>query len=267
MQFAVRNILRLCTILLVVCAPVFAQADALQDALKRGSLKIGVANFAPWTLKNEQGQLAGFEIDVGEKLAADMGLKADFKVYDWEKIVPALQKGEIDLIAAGMAITPSRALQVNFSQPYSESGVGLATNTKLTRKIKTFRQLNNKDVIVATVIDTLAADLTHTVFTEATIREYTTGKEAEQALLEGKVFAYVASLPEVQFLALSQPKVVDLPLSKPLLESKAGFATKKGEQELLNFLNAWIVSRKADKWIGTTHKYWFDSIQWRKEAQ
>ena len=55
---------------------------------------------------------------------------------------------------------------------------------------------------------------------------------------------------------------VDVPLSEPIMASSEGLAVKKGEQELLNFLNAWVVARRADKWLGTSHDYWFETIDW-----
>ena len=97
--------------------PGLADADVLDDILDRGTIRVGVAEFVPWTIRTKSGELIGFEIDVAKKIASDMGVKPEFTVYEWEKIIPALQRGEIDVIAGGMAITPSRALQVNFSRP------------------------------------------------------------------------------------------------------------------------------------------------------
>ena len=73
----------------------------------------------------------------------------------------------------------------------------------------------------------------------------------------------VASSPQPEFLALQHPGTLDLPLAKPLLSYKAGLAVKKGDQEWLNFLNAWVTARSADKWLSATHKYWFDSLEWQ----
>ena len=83
--------------------------------------------------------------------------------------------------------------------------------------------------------------------------------------MSGAVDVYLVSSPEAYHLALANPGVVDLPLAEPLVETRAGFAVKKGEQEWLNFLNAWIIARDADKWIDTSHQYWFRSVQWRTE--
>jgi polar amino acid transport system substrate-binding protein len=58
---------------------------------------------------------------------------------------------------------------------------------------------------------------------------------------------------------------VDLPLKNPLLTTKEAFAIRKNNQEMLNFLNSWIVAREADEWIESTHQYWFKSLKWQPQ--
>ena len=243
-----------------------AQADALDDITKRGTLRVGVSLFTPWTIQNEEGKLAGFDVDVARKIADDMGLKVELKVYPWEDIMPALNKGEIDLIAAGMAITPSRALKVAFSQPYSESGVTLATHTANTKNINSLTELNKKEITITAVKDSIGGDLAASVFDKATLTLFEKPEQAEKAVLEGKAHGYVASSPMANILALTHPEVVDLPLPEALLSYKIGFAVRKNEQSLLNFLNAWIVSRTADRWLPASANFWFESLEWQ-EAQ
>ena len=105
-----------------------SQPGTLQSVLENGTLRVGVSLFTPWTLKTKNGDIVGFEIDVAKQLAKDLGVKPEFHVLDWEKIIPNLLNRKIDIIIAGIVITPQRALKVNFSQPYDSSGVSLATN-------------------------------------------------------------------------------------------------------------------------------------------
>jgi polar amino acid transport system substrate-binding protein len=244
-----------------------AQADVLQDIQKRGTVRVGVSLFEPWTIRDEAGGLSGFEIDVANKLAEDIGVKTEYKIYLWEDIIPAVMKGEIDIIAGGMAITPERALKINFSQPYADSGISLVTNTEKTRGIKRLEELNQKTITIAVVSKTAANELATRLFNKSTIKLFNTAKEAEQAVLNGEAHVWLASMPQPEFLALEHPEKVDLPLAKPLLPYKAGFGVKKGEQEWLNFLNAWVTARQADMWLSATHKHWFDSLKWRKESK
>jgi polar amino acid transport system substrate-binding protein len=235
----------------------------LQKVLEKGTLRVGVSLFTPWTLKNKDGQLVGFEIDVAKQLAKDLGVQPEFHVFDWENIVPALLKREIDIIAAGMVITPQRALKVNFSQPYDSSGIGLVTNTSLTKTFQGPQDLNRSEVVLTAVTGTVAEGLARRVFPKATIKTFASSQEAIQAVISGKVHGYVEHAPITTFVALDNPKTVDEPLSKPLLETKAGFAVLKGDPDFINFLNAWIISHNADVWLTSAHKYWFGSLDWR----
>lgn len=262
----IAKVFSLLALVLICYAPIAAHADLLEEILDRQKIRVGVSLFTPWAVKDENGELSGFEIDVAKKLARDMRVATEFKVYAWPEIIPALNRGEIDVIIAGMAITPKRALQLNFSLPYAESGTALATNTAMTKDIKDLRELNRPQVIVTAVAKTLGSDVAKLMFDDADLRIVATSDEAAKALLDGKTHAYVGSSVETSMLALSNPDKIDMPLNKPLLVSVAGMGVKKGEQELLNFLNAWITARAADKWLSATHKYWFKSLEWRKRV-
>ena len=257
------------TRLLLILGLVFScgtQADALEDILDRGTIRVGVSLFTPWAMKDKTGALTGFEIEVAKRLADEMGVKPEFKVYTWVDILAALNRGDIDVIIAGMSITPKRALQINFTLPYAESGVSLVTNTAATEQIKDLRGLNNPQVVVAAAAKTLGSDVAKLVFDRADLRIMESHEQAKTALLEGRVHAYVAGSTEANFLALEHADSVDLPLDKPLLVSVNGMGVKKGEQELLNFLNAWITARAADKWLSATQKYWFRTLKWRESV-
>jgi polar amino acid transport system substrate-binding protein len=254
-------------LLLVLAFPTLADADVLDDILDRRTIRIGVAEFVPWTIKTKSGELIGFEVDVAKKIASDMGVKPVLAVYEFEKLIPALQQGEIDVIAGGMAITPRRALQVNFSRPLANSGISIATNTEKTKNVSELRHLNNERIVIAVVADTLAHSVTRTFFPEADIKVYPTSEVAENEILENRAHAYVASVPEINFLALMNRRQVDVPISEPIMASSEGLAVRKGEQELLNFLNAWVVARQTDRWLGTTHDYWFKTIDWVSDTR
>ena len=252
--------------LIALAAPAM-QADAVDDIRARGTLRVGVSLFEPWTMRAEDGTLSGFEVDVAGQLARDLGVSPQLHVYEWDKIIDALEKGEIDVIAAGMAITPARALRVAFSVPYADSGVSIATNTTMTRAIGGLSELNTPDIHIATVSETQAAGIAATLFDKARISTYTQPAEAEQQVLDGKAHVYLATVPEVRFLALRHPQQIDVPLSEPLIESKAGLAVQRDAQGLLNYLNAWVTARQADRWLATHHRHWFDSVHWLESGE
>jgi polar amino acid transport system substrate-binding protein len=150
-------------------------------------------------MHDKKGELIGFEIDIARQLATDMGVKVKFKEYQWNEMIPALKKGEIDIIASGLSITPHRALEVNFSNPYSSSGYSLVSCLSLTDGFTNIKDLNNKEVYIAAVEGTVSADLVKRVFPNAHLDLRKTEKDATSAVVNGSVHAF----PPLPYLSLS----------------------------------------------------------------
>ena len=259
---------RIATIVLAVLA--FggqAAARDLQEVLNTGKLRVGVTLYAPWAARGADGELVGFEVDVARQLAADMGVEAQLFPYDLERLVPALEAGDIDLIAAGLTITPERALHVNFSEPYAQSGVGLATHVERTASVTDATAIDNEAFTIAAVEDSVGAELARRLWPRARVRLFASVEAASEALLAGEVHGFVEDEPVPTFLALENPGVVDVPTGRPLLASPAGFAVNKGDPDFLAFLNAWITAREADTWLPTTASYWFESLRWQERLR
>lgn len=246
---------------LVTCCT--AGAADLQDVLARGEIRVGVTLAAPWAMRDKDGEYSGFEIDVARRLAADMGVEVSFLRYDFGALIRALEAGEIDLIAAGLTISPERALHVNFSRPYATGGIGIATNIASTANVARLEDLDDPKFTIAVLDRSVAADLARRVLPRAALEPVATEDEAAAALIAGEVDIYLDQEPIPTFLALAHPDVIDVPVSRPLLETRSAFAVGKGDPDFLAFLNAWIEAREADTWLPTTHRYWFRTLQWR----
>ena len=245
-----------------------AQPGTLDSVLKNGKLRVGVSLLTPWALKKNNGEIVGFEIDVANQLAKDLGVQLELKVFDWDAMIPALLNHQIDIIGSGIVITPQRALKVNFSQPYADSGIGLATNLALTKDFTGLEDINRPEVKVGVVTGTVAEDVARRLFPNATIQTFLKSEDAVQALVRGQLHGYVEHDPMPTFLELEHPGKIDEPLSDPLLSTKAGFAVNKGDPDFINFLNAWIIARDADDWLTSAHTFWFETLKWREvEAQ
>ena len=68
--------------LLILFFTASACADVLDEILEKGTIRVGVAEFTPWTMKTDSGDLIGFEVDLANKIAKDMGVTPELKVYD-----------------------------------------------------------------------------------------------------------------------------------------------------------------------------------------
>ena len=147
---------------MIVGATNIASADSARQSLssdsvleqikKRGTLRIGLSTFVPWAMRDKKGDLIGFEIDVGKRVAADMGVEVEHIPTAWDGIIPALLAGKFDVIISGMSITMKRNLTVNFTHPYANTGYILVASTAMAQKkgLKSLEDYNSSDITIAT---------------------------------------------------------------------------------------------------------------------
>ena len=101
----------------------------LQKIVEKGELVLGTSGtMTPMTRSIDNGKDAvGFDVDLARAMAATMDVTLVIKVIEFEKLLPALQNGEVDVVISNMTITPKRNTQVAFVGPYITSGKCLIT--------------------------------------------------------------------------------------------------------------------------------------------
>lgn len=97
--------------------------DPVYDNLiKRGELIVGLsADYAPYEFHatvDGKNQIVGFDVSIAQKIADDLGVELKIEELGFDALLGALKTGKIDLIISGMAPTPERLKEVNFSHPY-----------------------------------------------------------------------------------------------------------------------------------------------------
>ncbi len=270
--------LRLFTLtLLTLCLGTFSQAASVQQDLtaastleavkKRGVLKVGMDIFQPWAMKDKNGKLIGFEIDVATRLAEDMGVKVEFIPTAWSGIIPALLTGKFDVIIGGMGITPQRALQVNFSEPYDYSGMSIVAHKKLAAGFTSLASFNSPDVQIAVKLGTTAATAAKKVLPQATLRMFDTEPQAYQELRNGKVHAVIGLAPRPAYEAIDYGDTLFLPVKGTFTKEPIGFAIRKGDPDSLAFFNSWITVVSLEGWLEERHGYWFDGKDWASQVE
>ena len=81
-------------------------------------LRFAGQDVSPWAVHEKNSNaLSGVFVDLTNALAKDAGLSVQYQLVTFADLIPALISGKIDVIATEMAITPTRAAQVDFSNP------------------------------------------------------------------------------------------------------------------------------------------------------
>jgi polar amino acid transport system substrate-binding protein len=97
------------------------------DIRDRGTLVVGSnVPYAPNEFKNEKGEIVGFDIDVVNAVAQLMGLRPDVRESDFEKIIPAIEGGTMDMGASSFTVNDERLKTVDFVT-YFEAGIQWAS--------------------------------------------------------------------------------------------------------------------------------------------
>ncbi|MGA8280479.1 MAG: transporter substrate-binding domain-containing protein [Desulfobacterales bacterium] len=241
--------------------------STIENALKRGVLRVGMSTFVPWAMKDKTGKLIGFEIDVANRLAQDTGVEIEFVPTKWAGIIPALLTGKFDVIIGGMGILPQRNLKVNFTIPYDYSGMSIVANKQLAAGFKRLEEFNRPEVKIAARLGSTAEMAVRKYMPQAKLQLFDDESQVIQELRSGRVHAMVASAPLPTYLALENPEVLFLPLQETFTKEPIGFAVRKGDVDTLNYFNNWIRVVEAEGWLKERKQYWFNTKEWEKQLK
>ncbi len=136
----------------------FRTLDQIKES---GVVRIGVfSDKNPFGYVNENGEYAGYDVELANRLAKDLGVDVEFVSTEAASRVEFLQTGKVDIILANFTVTPERAEQVDFAEAYMNVALGLVSHE------------NN----VITSLDQIGADDQVIVITGTTAETYLTEK-------------------------------------------------------------------------------------------
>ncbi|EJL3950713.1 transporter substrate-binding domain-containing protein [Vibrio parahaemolyticus] len=255
---------------LAIAMPTIAKEDVATpnvDQIKeRGTLRVGMSTFVPWAMRNKQGELIGFEIDVAKRLAQDSGLKVEFVPTAWDGIIPALLAKKFDVIIGGMSVTPERSKSVLFTEPYSHSGVQVAANKELASGFSKFSDFDSRRVKIAARRGAFTVQVARETFPKAKILQFDDDAQAFQEVLNGNAHAVIASSPKPEHETVKHSDKLFLPFSERLSKGNEAFAVRLGEEDKKAFFNKWIEERTQDGWLKQRYEYWFSTLDWQDQV-
>ena len=242
-----------------------SKTSVIEQIKEAGVIKIGLSIFTPWSMRDKKGDLIGFELDVGRKLAADMGVEVEFVPTAWDGIIPALVSGKFDVIISGMSITPERNLTVNFSDPYAYSGLTILANTAMTNGMA-LEDYNKPEVTFAARRGATPATVIAQLFPEANLLLFDEDGAATQEVLNGNAHATMMSEPSPSAEARKNPETVSVPFDETFLATGDTFAYRKGDPDASNFFNNWIAVNWKNGWLKERNDYWFKGTDWADQV-
>jgi glutamine transport system substrate-binding protein len=226
-----------------------------KDASKEQKvLKVGTEpTFAPFEFQEKDSkEFAGFDMDLARALGKKMGMKVEIQNMGFDALIPALNSGNIDMVAAGMSITDERKKAVTFSDPYYTSGLTIVV-TKDNNEIKSLKDLEGKKIAVQ--IGTTGADKAAKV-PGAKVTSFNTNAEVFLELENKGVDAVIIDKPVAAYYMTKEGKDKDKMVGETMDAESYGFAFKK-DSKLAADVNKALAELKKDGEYDKIYTKWF----------
>jgi polar amino acid transport system substrate-binding protein len=233
-----------------------ADATTLKEIRQRGKLIVAVKdNYPPLSERDRSNNFQGLEIDIARKLAAeifgDKPHSIEFVPVVNQDRLRVLLSGRVDLIVAGLTITPTRLRVVDFSRSYYTNGTALLVKQG---KIANTSQLNGKSIAVLNNSSTF--NTLQFILPQAKPTGVDNLDLALPLLDTNKVAAISADFTTLDRLARNNPKYKILP--QRLSSEFLGIAMPKGIQhdELRQLVDRSLKTWQTNGWLQQRIKFW-----------
>lgn len=220
----------LSTAVLAVTAT-FAMADGHAKTIRMGT----EGAYPPYNFLDDNGEVAGFEREVGDELCARAELTCEWVTNEWDSIIPNLVSGNYDVIIAGMSITDERDEVIDFSAPYTQPDPSAFV---------AMGDVDLSSAILAAQSGTIQAS--HIASMDgATLVEFATPEETIAAVKNGEADAVLADKAFLEPIAEAEPDLSFVG-EDILLGGGIGLGIRESDGELREKFNAAIQSMKDD---------------------
>ena len=225
----------------VLFAPLQAGAgdSLLDEIIDRGTIKIGsTLQYPPQMYRDENGDPAGYDVELMKMLANDMHVKLEVVDMDFPGLIPALLAGKVDMLSVGLVNTPERALALEFTDGYVPYSQVVVVQKDSAHEV--IGDLNKEGMKITALLGSTAENLAQSKFPNAEI----IGLQQQEAMMEvasnradGVVLEEYLALP---FVANNSGKVRVLNPGTPFSDAFGTWAVRPGDYRWLQYLNNWI---------------------------
>lgn len=230
-----------------------ALAVTLEEIKAKGTATIGVQmDQFPWGFIDAKGQNDGFDIEIANMIAKELGVEVKFERITGQNRIPLLVNGNVDFLVPSMTITEERAKVIQYVIPYSSNDITVWGKKDVD--IKANEDLG-KFVIGVNRGSAFEPLLVKVAPPNTQIKRFDDDATTVQALLSGQVDAILGS---VTYGIVIKQAGYDAQFDRKykVADNFQGMAVRKGDQELLDYLTDFVSRHTADGTLDAAYKKW-----------
>ncbi len=205
--------------------------------------------YPPFNLVNDDGEVDGFERELGDRLCEIAELECVWVTTDWDGIIPNLVSGNYDAIIAGMSITAERDEVIDFTQAYFPPDPSAYIALSGADESATA-------ALVAAQTGTLQAD--HVAASGATLLEFATADDAIAAVRAGEADSALVDKSVIEPIVAESGGEVVFVGEDVMLGDGIGMGFRESDAELRETFDTAIAAMKADGSLQELIAKWFD---------
>ena len=238
----------------------------LDSISQKGVLVVGTAgSMPPFNMTTREGDVIGFEPDMAELMAQEMGVKLKFAVMPFSELLPALEAGKVDLILSQMTMTGKRNMKVAFVGPYSISGKSFVTKIKWIASVKEASQVNSPKTTVVALKGSTSEAFVKKNLPKAKFVEASNYDDAVEMVLKGKVDAMIADYPICVLTILRNPDQGLISVITPLSYEPIGIALPGNDPLMVNWMENFLGTLGETGVLDLLKERWVNDNSWLKK--
>ena len=218
----------------------------LDDIKASGKLVIGVfSDKNPFGYVDENGEYAGYDVELANRLGKELGVEVEFVSTEAASRVEFLQTGKVDIILANFTVTPERAEQVDFADPYMNVALGVVSHDD--RVIKSLDEIGADDQVIVITGTTAETYLTKN-YPNIKLQKFDTYASAKTAFENKNAVAWANDNTEVIAFA-NQSKGYTVGIEELGDLDTIAPAVSKGNDTLLAWVNETMAKLGSEKFF------------------
>jgi ABC-type amino acid transport substrate-binding protein len=235
-------------------------AGSVVDAIKkRGALRVGVVeNRLPYVLANRERKLVGLDVEMAQILGRDLGVKVELvELENLAALLPLLASGRVDLAMSGIAVTPERASEMLFSEPYLDETLAFVVKDHLRDQFSSWAEIRELGAFPVAIPNLpYYIDKVRARAPELKLTPLNTGSQIEANLKQETFDAVVMPAESGSVMSLLYPKFTVVVPEPEIIKIPLAYPIALRDQNWAHFINTWIELKRRDGTIGALYSHW-----------